>query len=337
MTLSLPRVAFAMASEVFAEFFHAEQLARLAEHTRVLSPRPLTEFDSPLARSVLAETDILITGWECPRVDAGVLAAAPDLRAIVHAAGTVKHHLDEVCWERGILVSSQAAANAIPVAEFTLAAILFAGKSVLPIARALSRERGAVHPQELFPKMGNYRKRVGIVGASTIGRLVIGLVKPFALEVAVYDPYLSASGARALGVVPLGLDELLHTSDIVSVHAPSLPETHHLIDAHGISLLRPGATIINTARGEIIDQDALIARIETGDLYAVLDVTTPWTLEADNPLYGHPNVLLTPHIAGSLGTELARLADGAVDEAVRFARGEALLHPVSAAQLARTA
>lgn len=331
------RVAFAMAEDVFDKLFLEGTLSRLAQNTQVLTSRPMTTFDSPNARAALGETDVLITGWECPRIDAAVVDAAPGLRAIIHAAGTVKQHVDPVCWQRGILVSSQAGANAIPVAEFTLAAILFSGKRVLPIAQALSDTRTTVRGDELFPTLGNYGKRVGIVGASRIGRLVIEFVKPFSFDVVIFDPYLSEWEAHDLGVASVSLDELLATSDIVSVHAPSLPETRHLIDARGISLLRPGATLINTARGEIIDQDALTRRVLDGDLYAVLDVTTPWTLEPDHPLYRHPHVLLTPHIAGSLGTELRRLADGAVDEAVRVARGEALAHPVTLAELARMA
>lgn len=181
--------------------------------------------------------------------------------------------------------------------------------------------------------MGNFDKRIGLVGASRIGRHVIELLRPYSLEVVVADPYLTPGTAAELGVELVSLDALLATSDVVSLHAPSLPQTRHLLDERGIARIRPGATLINTASGELIDQHALIQRIQRGDLYAVLDVTTPWVLAPDNPLYDHPNVLLTPHIAGSLGVELERLAATAIDETLRLARGDAFAHPVLAEEL----
>lgn len=109
------------------------------------------------------------------------------------------------------------------------------------------------------------------------------------------------------------------------------------MDAALVRRMRPGATFINTSRGELVDQDALLARVEQGDLYAVLDVTTPWVLPSDSPFYTHPNVLLTPHVAGSLGNELERMAATAVDEALRLARGESLRFRVRVEDLAFTA
>lgn len=102
-------------------------------------------------------------------------------------------------------------------------------------------------------------------------------------------------------------------------------------------MLRPGTTLINTARGELIDQEALVERMGKGDLFAILDVTTPWTLPPDHPFYDDPNVLLTPHSAGSLGVELTRLAAAAADEVERIADGRPPAHPVDAASLSITA
>ena len=110
---------------------------------------------------------------------------------------------------------------------------------------------------------------------------MIRLLRSYDLEVVVADPFLAPAEAAELGVQLVSLDELVATSDVVSLHAPSLPETRHMIDARQIARLRPGATFINTARGELVDQEALLRRIEQGDLYAVLDVTTPWSLPPD--------------------------------------------------------
>lgn len=330
-------VALAMGPGVAARIFPAQRLASLEPGLRLLSPEPLNEFTSTRSLGLLAETDILITGWGCPTVDAAALDAAPRLRHILHAGGSVKHHVGEECWSRGIQVSTAADANAIPVAEYALAMILLANKRVLQLARKLHTEKSAVEPDDVFPDMGNYGKRVGIIGASKIGRHVIRLLQPYELDVVVADPYLSPGDAAALGVQLIGLEELVESSDVVSLHAPSLPATLNLIDAALIARFRTGATFINTARGELVDQAALLARLERDEMFAVLDVTTPWLLPSDSGFYSNPNVLLTPHLAGSLGTELERLAATSVAEAHRVARGEPLLFPVQVEDLAFTA
>lgn len=330
-------VALAMGPGVASRIFSARHFESLNAGLRLLNREPMEEFLSPRSLGLLAETDILITGWNCATVDSAVLDSAPRLRHILHAGGTVKHHVDGECWSRGIQVSTAADANAIPVAEYALAMILLANKRVLQIARTLHTKKASVEPDGLFPDMGNYGKRVGIIGASKIGRHVIRLLKPFELDVVVADPFLTAEDARALGVTPVGLKELMETSDVVSLHAPSLPSTLNLVDAGLIALLRTGATFINTARGELVDQDALLARLEQHEIFAVLDVTTPWVLPTDSGFYTNPNVLLTPHLAGSLGTELERLAGTAVAEAHRVSRGEPLRFPVQAEDLAFTA
>jgi phosphoglycerate dehydrogenase-like enzyme len=133
------------------------------------------------------------------------------------------------------------------------------------------------------------------------------------------------------------LDELLAASDVVSLHAPSLPSTRHMLDARRLALLGDGATLINTARGALIDHDALVVELLTGRIDAVIDVTEPEVLPPDSPLYDLPNVVLTPHIAGALGVEIRRLGDSAVDEIERYAAGEPFAHPVTAADLERIA
>lgn len=334
MTLN---VALAMGPGVAPRIFPPHMLARMSPELLLLSQEPMEEFTSQTSRDLLARTDILITGWNCATIDEAVLQEAPRLRYILHAGGTVKHHVTDACWERGIQVSTAAEVNAIPVAEYTVAMILLANKRVLQVARKLHSEKTAVEPDQVYPDMGNYGKRVGIIGASKIGRHVIRLLAPYDLDVVVSDPYLDDAAAAALGVERVSLDELVASSDVVSLHAPSLPSTENLIHAGLVAKLKEGATFINTSRGELVDQDALLERIHQGDLYAVLDVTTPWILPPESAFYTHPNVLLTPHLAGSLGTELGRMAASTIDEALRVARGKPLLHALHAKDLAITA
>ncbi|MGW4801572.1 hydroxyacid dehydrogenase, partial [Nonomuraea sp. NPDC004297] len=330
---SRPKTLLAMGPEIATRLIAGPVRERLVAIADVDPGLVAADFADPAVAGALAEAEVLYTSWWCPPVTAEVLAAAPRLRAVVHAAGSVKHHVTEACWERGLLVSSAAAANAEPVAEYTLAAILFANKRVPDIARLFRERRAPLDLDGLFPGFGNYRRTVGIIGASKIGRRVIELLRPFDLDVLVADPYLTED----LGVPRVELDELFERSDVVSVHAPALPETHHLVSAARLASMRDGATLINTARGALVDQDALIAETASGRLYAVIDVTEPDPLPSGSPLFDLPNVLLTPHIAGSLGGELARIADLAVDELARYAKGLPFAHGVRAEDLATLA
>jgi len=332
-----PIVVLAMAPALTPALFAPAHHARLAALAEVPDPTPLTRFDDERAAALLARAEILLSGWGSPRIDASVLDRAPRLAAIIHAAGTVKGHVDPLCFERGVRVSSAAAANAVPVAEFTLAAILLAGKR----AFRLQRRYAAVRNYRLWwnevPPIGNYQKVVGIVGASRIGRLVLQHLRAFDFTVLVADPYLSAADATALGAQKVELDELLRRADVVSLHAPSLPETQHLLDARRLALLRDGTVLINTARGALVDGDALRQELVAGRIDAVIDTTDPEILPVDSPLYELPNVFLTPHIAGAMGTETQRMATLALDEIERFANGEPLVHEVKLEDFARIA
>lgn len=326
-----------MSDGVAERIFPASRLAGLSPELELISETPLSTFTAPHAASILADVDVLITGWGCPPLTADVLDMAPKLRYALHAAGSVKEHVTDEVWRRGIQVSTAAEANAIPVAEYTLAMILLANKKVLQLEVALRAGKGAVDPDTLFRGLGNYGQTIGLVGASKVGRALIGMLEPFAFTVLVADPYLSKEEAAELGVTVVELDELLAASDVVSVHAPNVPQTRQLINEQRLALIRPGATFINTSRGALVDQDALVARIKRGDLFAILDVTTPDRLEPNHPLYKLPNVILTPHVAGSLGVELERLGATALDEARRAARGEPLLYALDPAAMAWTA
>ncbi|MFB8143354.1 hydroxyacid dehydrogenase [Streptomyces parvus] len=313
-----------------------KRLTALVGTDPALVAHRLTDPTPEVARA-LAGAELLITCWGAPPLTAEVLAAAPRLRAVVHAAGSVKHHITPACWERGIQVASAAGANALPVAEYTLAAILFAGKNVLPAAHRYRQLRAPHDWRAELDGHGNYRRCVGIVGASRIGRRVIELLRPFDLDVLLFDPYVDAGAAARLGAEKVGLDELCARSRIVSVHAPELPATRHLIGAAQLAAMADGTTLINTSRGSLIDEDALLPELVAERLNAVLDVTEPEVPPPGSPLYELPNVLLTPHVAGSLGDEIHRLADFALEEIARYAQGLPFADPVTPDDLTRMA
>ncbi|GAA4199186.1 hydroxyacid dehydrogenase [Streptosporangium oxazolinicum] len=340
MTADPPSVVLAMYPELPARLFPVAVGDRLRAVAGADLAAPLTEFASEEARARLERAEVLVTGWGCPVIDERVLRHAPRLRAVVHAAGSVKGHVGQAVFDRGIPVSSAASANALPVAEYTVAMILLTGKSVLALAREYRTRREDLR---LFQgagdhgEYGNYGRTVGLVGASRIGRRVAELLVPFDLDVLIADPYLDARDARTLGARLVGLDELFAAADIVSLHAPATDDTRGMVTAARLAAMRDGATLINTARGSLVDQEALVAELVTGRLSAVLDVTEPEVTPADSVLWDLPNVILTPHVAGALGNELARLGACAVDEVLLALEGRPLRHPVDPDLLAITA
>ena len=329
-----PVVAFAYCPEQAEGVFDRVALDRLATVCDVASFDPVDDFSSPAARSLLSTAEILVSSWGCPVVDSVALGHMPRLKLIAHAAGTVKNFIRNDVFAAGIKVCNAASVNAIPVAEFTLAAILFSNKRVLGF-RDDYREQRAAPLRTLLGALsvGNFRRTIGIVGYSRIGARVIELLRPHDLDIVLHDPHFPESEARALGVTSVDLDELMARADVVSLHAPSLASTRHMIDARRLRLMRSGATFINTARGALVDQDALVAELVSGRISAVIDVTEPEVLPPDSPLYSLPNVLLTPHIAGALGNERARLGALVVSEIERFVRGLPLAHAVTAQAL----
>ncbi len=329
------KIALAMMDGLGPSAFSTAQIERLATLGDIVDPQPLVLLDDQRARELLADCDVLLGHWGCPTLTADVLSVAPNLRLFAYAAGTVKWQVTDAVWERGVRVTSAAAANAVPVAEYTVAMIVLANKGVL-LWRERTRDPSLRLP---FPNpLGNVAKRIGIVGASFIGRLVIDLLRPYSLDVAVYDPYLTDAEAATLGVeIERDLTRLCATVDVVSVHAPDIPPTRGMIGAEQIAAMRDGTVFINTARPALVDQDALLERLTAGRISAILDVTDPEPVPAEHPLVALPNVFVTPHVAGSIGTELSRMADLAIDEIERFGRGEPLRYEVTQGDLDRIA
>jgi phosphoglycerate dehydrogenase-like enzyme len=333
-----PKLAFAMRADRTRYLFDAEALDRLARTCDILRTAPLEEFASAEARSVLGRIDILVTGWGCPLVTPDVIAAAPGLRLIAHAAGTVKFTLDPAVYAAGIRVTHAAEANAEPVAEFTLASIIYANKRVFEL-----RDRYRADPTRrtsyalMNEPIGNYRRTVGLVGASRIGRKVAKLLEGFDFTVLLSDPFVGPDDPIAGRVELVDLDTLMARSDVVSIHAPSLPSTRAMIGPRQLHLMKDGAALINTARGALVDEAALIAELQTRRIHAVIDVTDPELPAPGSPFYTLPNVFLTPHVAGAVGTERLRLGHMAIAEVERFVAGMPMHFEIEPALLERLA
>ncbi|MBM3496170.1 MAG: hydroxyacid dehydrogenase, partial [Armatimonadetes bacterium] len=172
-------------------------------------------------------------------------------------------------------------------------------------------------------------KTVSLIGCGYVGRCFRELLRPFDCPVLVADPFMSDAQAEELGVARAPLAEALLRADVVSLHAPDVPETRGMIGPRELAMLRDGCVLLNTARGRIIDTDALTAEAGTGRILAALDVTDPEPLPEDHPLRRMANVLLTPHVAGPTTDDLPRLGEMAVADLGLILRGERPRYPIS--------
>lgn len=284
---------------------------------------------------VLAEADVIFSGWGAPRMDEEFLRHAPKLRVLFYAGGSVRYFLTEAFWARGIRVTTAQASNAIPVAEFTAAALVLGLKRVWHYGR-LTRETRTFPVDR--PMAGVFQTTVGLVSYGIIARLVRARLRSLEVNVLVYDPFLSDAEAVAEGVTKVALDELFARSDAVSLHTPHLAETVGMIKGQHFEMMREGAFFLNTARGEVVAEDEMIDVLRRRpDLQAQLDVTAPEPPRPDSPLYTLPNVLLTPHIAGSMGGECQRMGMAMVDEFSRHLAGQPLQFEITAERAARIA
>jgi phosphoglycerate dehydrogenase-like enzyme len=325
------RAIFLLDAETFPLVFGAAEQAELAAALDYAVP-PLTAAQLETAPGPFDSVEAILSSWSVPVMDEKMLARFPRLRVVFHAAGTVKPFVTEALWRRGIRVSSAARVNAIPVAEFTLSQVIFCLKHGWQ--RVFEVRAGTHFRRQDESVPGTYGSTVGLISLGHTGRLVAERLRPLEVNVIAYDPHFPIGEAAKLGVELCGLDEVFARSDIVSCHTPLLPETTGLVRERHFALMRRGASFLNTARGAVVDEGGMISVLQRRpDLFAVLDVTWPEPPGADSPLRALPNVVLTPHIAGSLGGEYLRIGRMVVEEVRRYARGEPMLGEVTPDQI----
>jgi phosphoglycerate dehydrogenase-like enzyme len=320
---------FILRPSAYDEIYSPAARATIAELVEIVAP-PQTAEGIAACPELLREVDVIFSGWGAPLMDATFLASAPQLRAVFYGAGSIRGFVTDALWERGILVTSAQVANAIPVAEYTLAAIIFSLKHGWRLVEQTLREQ-RFPPRTNVP--GVYGATVGIIALGMIGRLVRERIRPLDVKVIAYDPYVTADEAATLDVGMCSLEDLFRQAQAVTLHAPLLEETTGMIRGAHLAAMPPHATFINTARGALVRQEELIAVLERRpDIQAVLDVTEPEPPPPDSPLYTLPNVTLTPHIAGSLGAERKRLGEVMVTELQRFVTGEPFRYGITREQ-----
>lgn len=288
--------------------------------------------DSP---DLLADVDYLFTSWRGPILDASFLRATPRLKAVLHAAGSVKPYVTPAFWASGIPLSSAQEANGRPVADFAYAQIVLALKGYWQLVRAYHTAERIPSTAERKAGPGLHAATVGLVSFGGIARRLAALLQTHQLKILAYDPYTDPTEAARHGVTLVPLAELFARADVVSCHAPLTEETLGLIDHALLSQLKPGATFLNTARGQVVRSDDLFAVLRARpDLTALLDVTDPEPLRTGSPAFSLPNLLVSPHIAGSVGHECHLLAEAMIAELDRHLAGLPLRYAVAEAVVA---
>ena len=271
---------------------------------------------------LLHEVDAIFSGWGAPVFTSDLLAHTPNLKVIFYGAGSVKGLVTPEFWARRIRLTSAYAANAVPVVEYSLAMILLGLKSVW---QHVQHTRTA-QSFERLPSAGAFHSTVGLVSLGMIGRLLVERLRTFEVSIIAYDPFVK----ELPGVEMVALAEVFRRADVVSLHTPWLKETEGLVTGTHIASLKPYATFINTSRGAVVREEELIAVLQQRpDLVAVLDVTYPEPPSPDSPLYTLPNVILTPHIAGSVGSECQRMGQVMLSELRRYLAGELMQYEMS--------
>ena len=281
----------------------------------------------------LKDVRFLFSTWGMPGLDRDQIALLPSLQAVFYGAGSVQGFARPFL-ASGVKVISAWGANAVPVAEYTVAQILLGNTGFFRAVRSVNAAKtwreydGSVLP-------GNYECTVALLGAGMIGRAVIERLKPYTLDVIVFDPFLSDADAATLGVEKVGLEDAFQRGLVVSNHLANLPATTGMLRREHFASMQPYGTFINTGRGATLDQPGLIEVMsDRPDLTAILDVTLPEPPEDCSPLYSLENIILTPHIAGATGKhEVWRMADYMIEEAIALRDGGTLKYDVTLAML----
>lgn len=285
----------------------------------------------------IKDSDFIITSWGTPVIDKEIIDLCPNLKGVFHAAGSIKPIMsDELMAREDIRLTASATAIGEGVAETALGFAISACKGAFTMPRYT--RAGEWNGHNATEVIDFYDIKVGIISAGFVGRHMIKLLKNFHVDILVYDPTLSAEQIAELGAEKKELNELLAESDVISVHAPMIPETNHMINKDNIGLLKDRVIIVNTARGTIFDEPYLIERLkEKKGMFACLDITEVEPPATDNELRFLDNVNLTPHLAGTASNGQRRIALHVCEEMDRFMAGERMRTEIDREMLSKMA
>ena len=263
------------------------------------------------------------------RLTASVIAAMDKCRLIVRNGVGVDNIDLDAATEKGLPVCNIPDYCVDEVADHTMAFILALTRQLLPVChRVREGAWGVVVPAEKLRVL--HELKVGVVGFGRMGRAVAERLKAFKCQVLVFDPGVDDAAIGALGGISVPLEELIATSDVITLHCPSTAQTRHIINRDSLAKMKDGVLIVNSARGDLIETDDLIAGLESGRVGgAALDIAEPEPITKDSPLLGMDSVILTSHLAWASAGATERLRRYTAEAVARAIRGERLLNVVN--------
>jgi phosphoglycerate dehydrogenase-like enzyme len=276
----------------------------------------------------LADVEVIFATWGMPALTDEQFALMPRLEAVFYAAGNVKAFARSLIEHEIVLVSAWAV-NAIPTAQMVLSQILLTCRGYFRSVRQYATAPKLANAKA-FHRTGAAGETIGIIGMGWIGRRLTAHLHDFGFRVIVSDPFLTHERALALDVEKVALEELFERGYVVSNHIPDLPSTKQVLGAPLFARMRDGATFINSGRGaQVVEADLIGVLRERPDLTALLDVTDPEPPRPDSELWSLPNVVVSPHIGGTIGDEVGRLADCVIAEFIAWQGGKPLQYRVT--------
>jgi D-3-phosphoglycerate dehydrogenase len=284
------------------------------------------EFGRPLTSDELQKRlpgcDALIAGLD--HLDSTALASADRLRVIARYGAGVDNIDLKAAAKKGITVTNTPNANSVSVAELTIGLLLSLARSIPETTRGVREGKWPrLHGKILAGKV------IGLVGFGAIGKEVARRLQPWQSTILACDPFGDKDQAHSLGVQLVDMEQLIHDSDFLSLHVPLLDETRHMVDGDFLSRMKQGAYLINAARGELIDQEALLTALDSGHLGgAALDVYPVEPPPPDSPLRRHHRLIATPHCGAHTDGAADSMGWQSVRDCLAVLRGEPPLHPV---------
>jgi len=301
-----------------------ERIAQLVE----LYPHVITGANFAAHATKLADIEIIFASWGMPSLSDEQLAQLPALEAVFYAGGNVRSFAQPLVEHHIVLVSAWAI-NAIATAQLALAQVLLTCRGYFRSLRRYTQTHD-LQAAKAFHRPGAAGEIVGLIGMGQVGRRLSVDLRALGFRVLASDPFLTPERAHELGVEKVALEELFRRSYVVSNHIPDLPATKQILGASLFESMRDGATFINTGCGAQVVESHLVRVLKARpDLTALLDVTDPEPPAANSPLWTLPNVVISPHVGGTIGDEVTRLSDAMIDEFMAWQAGQALRYQVT--------
>jgi len=286
----------------------------------------------PVPREVLLEKVAEVEGLYClltDRVDAALLDVSPNLKVVSNYAVGYNNIDVEACTTRGIPVGNTPGVLTDTTADFAFTLLTAAARRVVEGVDYVIGGKWKTWGPKLLLGQDIHGSTLGIVGFGRIGQAVAKRASGFDMRVIYYDPYVEEAPV-GIDAESVDLEMLLSTSDFVSVHVPLTEATHHLLSTEELAQMKSTAILVNTARGPVVDPDALLHALKEGQLAAAaLDVTEPEPIPSDHPLLALPNCIVTPHIASASVATRGKMATIAADNLLAGLQGERLPHCVN--------